>query len=364
MGGAAVGVDRGDVLRRARDRHRLPERSGRDPRRWEARVARAGRRRGCARSSHGCGPRRPGRSPHRGELATVRRGGRRRSLPRGLGDGRAMTLPTFLGIGVPRAGTTWLHTLLSGHPQVYLPTRRKEVRFFDRYHERGVGWYETFFPPPDEALGYRAIGEISPQYLYCEACPERIAALAPDVKLLVMLRHPVDRAYSNYGFVVQRRNYRESFERFLETRPNAVEMGFYSTHLAEYLRTFGQDRILALVFERAVKGGADVRRTLGGFLGVAPEGFPDEVGKVNASTVPKHGRLANLAVKTGRTLRRNHLESVVDIGARLGGRRLIGKGTALPKLDPERKRELSRLYEGDFDELERLTGLDLGVWRT
>ena len=54
------------------------------------------------------------------------------------GHGRArgrdrMTLPTFLGIGVPRAGTTWLHTLLSGHPDAYLPTRRKEVRFFDRH---------------------------------------------------------------------------------------------------------------------------------------------------------------------------------------------------------------------------------------
>ncbi|HEU4354058.1 MAG TPA: sulfotransferase [Actinomycetota bacterium] len=274
-----------------------------------------------------------------------------------------MTLPTFLGIGVPRAGTTWLHTLLSAHPAVYLPTKRKEIRFFDRHFEQGSAWYESFFCSPEEADRYSAIGEISPQYFYCAECPGRIAAALPEVRLLVMLRHPVDRAYSNYGFVVQRRNYRESFERFLETRPNAVEMGFYGTHLAEYLRTFGQDRILALVFERAVKGGADVRRTLGGFLGVAPEGFPGEVGKVNASTVPKHGRLANLAVKTGRTLRRNHLESVVDIGARLGGRRLIGTGTALPKLDPERKRELSRRYEGDFDEVERLMGLDLSVWR-
>jgi hypothetical protein len=69
-------------------------------------------------------------------------------------------------------------------------------------------------------------------------------------------------------------------------------------------------------------------------------------------------------VKTGRTLRRNHLESVVDVGARLGGRQLIGRGSALPKLDPDRKRELSRRYEGEFDELERLTGLDLSVWRS
>ena len=84
--------------------------------------------------------------------------------------GLAMTLPTFLGIGVPRAGTTWLHQLLSAHPDVFLPSRRKEVRFFDRHHEEGQGWYEGFFCPPDEADRYSAIGEISPQYLYCDAC--------------------------------------------------------------------------------------------------------------------------------------------------------------------------------------------------
>ena len=70
-----------------------------------------------------------------------------------------MTLPTFLGIGVPRAGTTWLHQLLSAHPDVFLPSRRKEVRFFDRHHEEGQGWYEGFFCPPDEADRYSAIGE-------------------------------------------------------------------------------------------------------------------------------------------------------------------------------------------------------------
>ncbi len=152
-----------------------------------------------------------------------------------------MTLPTFVGIGVPRAGTTWLHTLLSGHPDAYLPTRRKEVRFFDRHFDRGVEWYEGFFSPPEGTLGYRAIGEISPQYLYGQECPARIATVVPSAKLLVMLRHPVDRAYSQYGFLLQRRNYRGSFEEFLKTRPRALEMGYYSGHLRRYLDRFDRD---------------------------------------------------------------------------------------------------------------------------
>ena len=166
-----------------------------------------------------------------------------------------MTLPTFLGIGVPRAGTTWLHQLLSAHPDVFLPSRRKEVRFFDRHHEEGQGWYEGFFCPPDEADRYSAIGEISPQYLYCDACPERISALLPQAKLLVMLRHPVDRAYSQFGFVIQRRDFRGSFEEFVATRPRALEMGFYSRYLERYLDHFDRQRILPILFEEAVSGG-------------------------------------------------------------------------------------------------------------
>jgi hypothetical protein len=274
-----------------------------------------------------------------------------------------MTLPTFLGIGVPRAGTTWLHTFLAGHPEICLPTKRKEIRFFDRHFEQGLAWYEGFFPPAEETTAYRAIGEISPQYLYCDECPGRIWAALPGVKLLVMLRHPVDRAYSQYGFVVQRRNYRDSFDEFLATRPNALEMGFYSRHLERYLQTFDRDRVLALVFEDAVKGGERVRGSLADFLGVSADGFPTSVERVNASTVPTHGSLSNLAVKTGRKLRKRHLEPLVDLGGRLGVRRLIAKGTALPKLDPAAKDEFSHRYEGEFEDLERLMSIDLSSWR-
>jgi Sulfotransferase domain len=274
-----------------------------------------------------------------------------------------MTLPTFLGIGVPRAGTTWLHTLLSSHPQAYLPTRRKEVRFFDRHFEEGIGWYREFFGPSEAVEGCHAIGEISPQYLYGQECPDRIASVLPGVKLVLMLRHPVDRAYSQYGFVVQRRNYRGSFEEFLETRPRALEMGFYSAPLKAYLRSFDRSQILALVFETAVGANGTAREELAGFLGLPVDGFPTEVERVNASTVPRFGSLSNLAVSTGRRLRRRHLETLVDLGGRLGLRRVLTSGTRVPRLDAALRQELSERYLEEFDTLEDLLGLDLSTWR-
>jgi hypothetical protein len=276
-----------------------------------------------------------------------------------------VTLPTFIGIGVPRGGTTWLHTVLAGHPEVYMPARRKEVRFFDRHFEKGLDWYGSFFCPPEERNGYRAVGEISPQYLYCDVCPERIARSLPDVKLLVMLRHPVDRAYSQYGFAVQRRNYRGSFEEYLAARPSALEKGFYSGYIRNYLRFFERAQLLPLVFEDVF---ADLDAACGGvarFLDVVVAGFDAETAgkKVNASTVPSFGGAAGIAVTIGRRLRKWNLETVVDLGRRAGVQRVIARGKALPALDEGTKRQLSDRYAEEFDELERCLQVDLSRWR-
>src|SRR5215216_774100 len=263
-----------------------------------------------------------------------------------------MTLPTFLGIGVQRGGTTWLHTLLTSHPDVYMPTRRKEIRLFERYYDRGVSWYSTFFCPPEQADRYKAIGEISTQYYDCEECPQRIFDTLPQSKLIIMLRHPVNRAYSQYGFVVQRRNYRGSFQEFLASRPAALEKGFYSRYLKQYLRYFDRNQILALLFEDVFIDIFKTKKTIAGFLDIAVDKFPesDASGKVNASTVPTHQSLYGFVVKTGRRLRKRNLEPVVDFVMRLGIQRALSKGNSLQPLDGEVKKQLSQLYQKEFDE--------------
>jgi len=276
-----------------------------------------------------------------------------------------MTLPTFLGIGVPRGGTTWLHTLLTSHPDVYMPTRRKEVRFFERYYERGLSWYEEFFCPPEHADRYQAIGEISTQYYDCEECPERIFTTLPEIKMIIMLRHPVNRAYSHYGFSVQRRNYRGSFEDFLATRPSALEKGFYSRYLKQYLRCFDRTQILALLFEDAFIDTFKTQKTIANFLDIAADKFPSSAtnDKVNASSVPTHQSLYGFVVKTGRRLRKRNLEPVVDFVMRLGIQRILAKGNSLPPLDEELKKHLSQYYQDEFDELEQCLQIDLSCWR-
>ena len=276
-----------------------------------------------------------------------------------------MTLPTFLGIGVQRGGSTWLHTLLASHPEVYMPTIRKEIRFFDRYYGNGLGWYESFFCPPEDASKYRAIGEISPEYYECQDCPERISKTFPQIKMIMMLRHPISRAYSQYGFNVQRRNYRGSFEDFLATRPRALEKGFYSRYLKEYLRYFDRKQFLPLVFEDVFTDISKTKNKVADFLEISVDKFPESENreKVNASTVPTHQSLYGFVVKTGRKLRKRNLEPVVDFVMRLGIQRFLSKGDPLQPLDKELKKKLSQAYTAEFDELENCLQIDLSSWR-
>jgi hypothetical protein len=276
-----------------------------------------------------------------------------------------MTLPTFLGIGVQRGGSTWLHTLLASHPDIYMPTRRKEIRFFDRYYANGLGWYESFFCPPEDADKYEAIGEISPEYYECDECPERIYNTFPEIKMIMMLRHPISRAYSQYGFNVQRRNFKGSFENFLATRPRALEKGFYSRYLKNYLRYFDRKQFLPLLFEDVFVDLSKTKNTIADFLEISADKFlaSDNNGKVNASTVPTHQSLYGFVVKTGRKLRKKNLEPIVDFVMRLGIQRFLSKGDPLQPLDKELKKRLSWSYYEEFDELEKCLQIDLNSWR-
>src|SRR6188508_2795579 len=109
-------------------------------------------------------------------------------------------LPTFIGIGAQRAGTTWAYNCLAEHPQVFM-TRKKELHFFYVNYSRGLDWYAAQFAGAGSAV---ARGEITPDYLYHPEALSNIARDVPDVRLFVILRNPIDRAVSAYALHAQR----------------------------------------------------------------------------------------------------------------------------------------------------------------
>ncbi len=107
-------------------------------------------------------------------------------------------LPDFLILGAQKAGTTSLFDYVCQHPQV-CPPFHKEVHYFDLSYRRGLAWYRAHFSLSGKAA-HSLTGEASPYYLYHPRVAERVARDLPEAKLLVLLRNPVDRAYSHYRF--------------------------------------------------------------------------------------------------------------------------------------------------------------------
>jgi len=119
------------------------------------------------------------------------------------------TLPNFLIIGVPRSGTTSLYNYMTEHPLIK-SALVKEVQYFSSNFEKGLTWYRSNFPL--KSSEFFLTGEASPNYLYHPQAPKRIKEVLPDVKMILLLRNPIDRANSNYWQRVRVKREKRSFE--------------------------------------------------------------------------------------------------------------------------------------------------------
>lgn len=233
----------------------------------------------------------------RGTLGRARRSGehvmRRMSVA-----GRP--LPSFLIIGAQKAGTTSLHAYLCEHSRV-VPPVTKEVHFFDHEFHRGLGWYRAHFKRASKpgALG----GEATPYYLFHPLVPVRTATALPDCRLIVVLRNPIDRAFSHHNHERALGFEQLGFERAIAAEPGRLageeerifadpayrsfahqhhsylSRGRYAEQLERWLACFDQDRVLVLSAEELFAEPGAAVRDAQEFLGLEPEMPPDLTAK-------------------------------------------------------------------------------------
>ncbi|MET3698879.1 sulfotransferase domain-containing protein [Bacillus oleivorans] len=115
-------------------------------------------------------------------------------------DSSKLFVPDFLIIGAQKCGTTSLYNYLIQHPQI-IPAQTKEIHFFDIHFNKGWEWYCRQFPLALKPKENGITGEASPYYIFHPHAPNRIFDLMPKVKLIILLRNPVDRAYSHYHLI-------------------------------------------------------------------------------------------------------------------------------------------------------------------
>lgn len=207
--------------------------------------------------------------------------------------------PSFLIVGAQKAGTTFLHQELVRHPDVR-PPLTKEIHFLDDRFGRGLPWYLGHFARYDESGGIT--GESSPGYLFHPHAPDRARRLLPGVRAVVLLRDPVQRAYSHYrherrlGFeteptfarAVEREDERTAAALLaVELDPERVshEMrhftyvarGRYAEQLARWTDALGRDRVLVVMSSDLFGEPRRVLDEVETFLGLDPW-QPDELG--------------------------------------------------------------------------------------
>jgi hypothetical protein len=290
-----------------------------------------------------------------------------------------MKVPDFICVGAQKAGTTTLHDVLKQHPDIYLP-ELKEAHFFDinERYKKGVEWWvSTFFS------GYsneKTVGVMTPEYLFYAEVPCRIEeTLGSKTKIIIVLRNPVDRAYSHYLMSVRRGFEPLSFTDAIESEHERIQLGefernnfsyisrgFYAKQVRRYLKIFGRENVLILSFENGIKKNINISiKQIEEFLGVSKIELYSKK-KSNPASQPKFAWVNDFIYKSGKLKR--YIKKligtptwIIRVSKKLDD--LNQKPTQNKQLDPVlRKVILNKYFKNDIQELEQLLGISLTHW--
>jgi hypothetical protein len=283
----------------------------------------------------------------------------------------------FLVIGAPKAGTSSLNALLSSHPKIET-TRPKESRFFDLYYDRGLEYLAGCLTHADPE---QLRGDCSPQNLQCIFAAERLSQSFPKARLIIVLRDPVERAYSHWWMTASRGKEKRTFEECVQhcrlqyeqhkgqllAGPTGVELwkqyckvrdtretpylpyleiGLYHQHLERYLSLFPREQLLVLPFRDHVHSLADIAR----FLEVEIEDFVRDLPRYNSAKGPAGAFLDNIARASG-------LDALVPTKWKCALRdRLVSFGDKRPDMPSLVSTELQEFFEPANQKLFSLLG--------
>lgn len=217
-----------------------------------------------------------------------------------------MSKVNFFCVGAQKSGTTTLHNILSQHPDFCLP-QKKETHFFsnEKIYNRGKTYYLSYF---DRSKSYKYFGEVDPEYSYFTESAERIFNTFGKVKILFILRDPVDRAYSHYLMTKRRGIENFSFEKAMAEEKDRINnndgkmhysycsRGYYLDQLLNYEHYFGKDNIKILLFEEFIKNPLGSITEIASFIGLNEFEFTN-TNKNNPASHPRFEYLQKLLYK-------------------------------------------------------------------
>ena len=296
-----------------------------------------------------------------------------------------MSLPNFLIVGAAKAGTTSLYSYLGQHPEIYM-SPKKEPRYFapeyyTTFYRNALGnqhrpkgmllkEYESLF---DGVTNEVAIGEASTEYLLFEKSAARIKAMIPDAKIIIVLRNPIDRAFSAYCYHLRDGRETLSFKESLEHEPIRAKKkwqvgwfykqgGLYYEQVKRYYEQFDPGQIKLILWKDLNKNTPEVCADIFDFLQVDCNFVPD-LSRANRSLAPR-SKFLNRYLFKNPTLKR-WIRSPLPKPLYNSMTRPLKKlfYTEKEAIKPEVRKQLEGVYRDDINKLEDLTSIDLSHWK-
>ncbi len=312
--------------------------------------------------------------------------------------------PNFLIIGERRSGSTTLAKWIEAHPELGLLSSMDTAYFMDDELRGRKEWLEGYVNRSDWDRNHskrdyelqfdsldnnkKAIGEKSADYLFLDQCYHRIKKFYPDIKLVLILRNPVQRAWSHYINEIGKEREELSFDKALKAEDNRIERseyakahlsyknrGFYYQSLNLLYKTFDKSQVHVVILEHLLEKPKNVLGSLYDFLGIDSSLGFDKVGvRFNNSwtTFPKtfwkknmfltkSEKAFNLIIKLGTTLLIRDLYKRRRISVQLESLTRYSKDDI--KMEDKTKKYLNSIYKEDIKSLEELLHVDLSCWK-
>lgn len=273
-----------------------------------------------------------------------------------------MKKPNCLFIGGSRVGSKWCHRIFQQYPTVFVPDI-PDPFFFDRdeVYQKGIDWYFGLFKsaPDDKAV----LIEFSHDYCYSKIAAKRIKEHLPDVKMILCIRNPIDRAYSHYNFLRMTGKTTLEFKDCLNENPVLIDHSRYAEGLSAYYALFPREQIKIFLYDELGRNPIRYVQDICDFLGIP---FIEDIDYQTRFNVSSEGKSIWIARLTG---------FIADTLRKIGMVNLLGKlkqqkclfdlfyQPVKKDIPLDVKKHLLNIFEDDIAELERLTSIDLSHWR-
>jgi hypothetical protein len=287
-----------------------------------------------------------------------------------------MSLPNVIIIGAQKAGTTSMFDWIAQHPEVFGEPSMKDFPFFadDNYFNKGLGWFSAKFRQ-DRKVKVLLHGSV--RYIYdSKYVAKRLYNYNKNLKMILMLRNPVDRAYSafwyakkanleplsSFGKAIEREQKLMSENIRVEPIQSYIGRSLYCKQILDYYNYFKKDQIKIIIFEQCMRNKEKCMNDVFNFLNIDKSFVPD-FKKLNASGKQ---RIKHIDILWKNFLIKNYIKRLLPYRVRFRLKEMIKrlntKKYIYPKLADKERRKLMNLFESDLANVSKLINKDLSEW--